>query len=257
MAWCKDKGFEPDAVWKKEPSAIVKQMQEKAGWQIVRVEIRKFSPSGTGAAEPIAGPLNIDPEVLRRDALLDAPRAAEMVAVCPSCGWRFHPEVATPPVRGDREIIRAFEDVCEKIAATRPQAAYLAMIDGGQGDLLTELDEVPRRARDILSLPIQSTARPDKEAAAQVGERDAKPDLCAGGVKPGWDECPKCGATMDDECKAPRSTAKTCLDDIGLKITNELYKAVSGHTGDACLLAMIGSWGDTLNDADILAGLQR
>lgn len=25
-------------------------------------------------------------------------------------------------------------------------------------------------------------------------------DLCAGGVDPGWDACPKCGATMDDEC---------------------------------------------------------
>lgn len=25
-------------------------------------------------------------------------------------------------------------------------------------------------------------------------------DLCAGGVDPGWDACPKCGTTMDDEC---------------------------------------------------------
>lgn len=50
---------------------------------------------------------------------------------------------------------------------------------------------------------------------------------------------------------------KTCLDDTGLKITNELYKAVSALTADPCLLAMIGSWGDTLDDADILAGLHR
>lgn len=26
------------------------------------------------------------------------------------------------------------------------------------------------------------------------------PQVCAGGVDPGWDECPKCGATMDDAC---------------------------------------------------------
>lgn len=82
-------------------------------------------------------------------------------------------------------------------------------------------------------------------------------DKCVGGAEIGFAACPKCGATMDDECKAPRSTAKTCLDDTGLKITGELYKAVSGHTGDACLLAMIGSWGDTLDDTDILAGLHR
>jgi len=50
---------------------------------------------------------------------------------------------------------------------------------------------------------------------------------------------------------------KTCLDDTGLKITTELYKAVSILTGDPCLLAMIGSWGDTLDDEDILIGLQR
>jgi hypothetical protein len=50
---------------------------------------------------------------------------------------------------------------------------------------------------------------------------------------------------------------KTCLDDTGLKITVELYKAVATHTGDRCLLAMIGSWGDTLDDADILDGLKR
>lgn len=25
--------------------------------------------------------------------------------------------------------------------------------------------------------------------------------VCAGGIDPGWDECPICGATSDDECK--------------------------------------------------------
>jgi hypothetical protein len=26
-------------------------------------------------------------------------------------------------------------------------------------------------------------------------------DVCAGGINPGWDACPKCGATIDDSCK--------------------------------------------------------
>jgi hypothetical protein len=52
--------------------------------------------------------------------------------------------------------------------------------------------------------------------------------------------------------------AITCLDDTGLQIVRELYKAVSDLKGaNICLLAMIGSWGDTLDDNDILAGLRR
>lgn len=27
-------------------------------------------------------------------------------------------------------------------------------------------------------------------------------EACAGGIDPGFGECPKCGATMDDECRA-------------------------------------------------------
>ena len=50
---------------------------------------------------------------------------------------------------------------------------------------------------------------------------------------------------------------KTCLDETGLKITSELYRAVEELKGSPCLLAMIGSWGDTLNDDDVLAGLKR
>lgn len=33
-------------------------------------------------------------------------------------------------------------------------------------------------------------------AAAPPGQ------TCAGGIDPGFAECPKCGATMDDECRA-------------------------------------------------------
>lgn len=29
---------------------------------------------------------------------------------------------------------------------------------------------------------------------------EAEADLCDGGIDPGWDECPKCGATADDPC---------------------------------------------------------
>ena len=50
---------------------------------------------------------------------------------------------------------------------------------------------------------------------------------------------------------------KTCLDKTGMEITNELYKAVEDLGGSPCLLAMIGSWADTLDDDEILAGLKR
>jgi len=52
---------------------------------------------------------------------------------------------------------------------------------------------------------------------------------------------------------------KTCLDNTGLKITSALYKAVNELPCNVspCPLAMIGSWGDTLDDADILDGLNR
>ena len=45
---------------------------------------------------------------------------------------------------------------------------------------------------------------------------------------------------------------KTCLDATGLKIVRELYLAVEFLKGDPGLLACIGSWGDTLDDAEVL-----
>jgi len=50
---------------------------------------------------------------------------------------------------------------------------------------------------------------------------------------------------------------KTCLDKTGLAIVSELYAAVSKITDDVGVLSMIGSWGDTLDDQDVLEGLQR
>jgi hypothetical protein len=50
---------------------------------------------------------------------------------------------------------------------------------------------------------------------------------------------------------------KTCLDETGLKIVRELYKAADELKASPCLLGVIGSWGDTLNDDEILSSLQR
>lgn len=50
---------------------------------------------------------------------------------------------------------------------------------------------------------------------------------------------------------------KTCLDDIGLKIIEELYRAAEALGADPCLLGTIGSWGDTLDDVDVLDNLKR
>lgn len=49
---------------------------------------------------------------------------------------------------------------------------------------------------------------------------------------------------------------KTCLDGTGLKIVQELYKAVNSVTPDPGLLSCIGSWGDTLDDSEILEMLK-
>ena len=45
---------------------------------------------------------------------------------------------------------------------------------------------------------------------------------------------------------------KTCLDATGNLIVREIYKAVSNLGASPCLLAAIGSWGDTLDDPDVL-----
>ena len=48
------------------------------------------------------------------------------------------------------------------------------------------------------------------------------------------------------------SDLKTCLDDTGLLIVRELYSACEMLGADPGLLAVIGSWGDTLDDAEVL-----
>jgi hypothetical protein len=44
----------------------------------------------------------------------------------------------------------------------------------------------------------------------------------------------------------------TCLDATGAEIKNEIYRAMEMLGADAGLLACIGSWGDTLDDRDVL-----
>jgi hypothetical protein len=144
--------------------------------QDIAKSLRERFPSGTGAAEPVAladhdeigqKVLNQPWEIQRAIVTIAAHctvltdqhptgPVADLAGCISQCSLELANALATPPVRGDRDIVRDFEDVCEKIAASRPQAAYLAMIDGGQGDLLVELDEIRHRARDFLSLPVQS-----------------------------------------------------------------------------------------------------
>lgn len=53
-----------------------------------------------------------------------------------------------------RHSLRCLEDACEAVAAGRPQAAYDAMIAGGQADALVALDMARASARQTLeSLP--------------------------------------------------------------------------------------------------------
>ena len=49
---------------------------------------------------------------------------------------------------------------------------------------------------------------------------------------------------------------QTCLDDTGHKIVRELYQAVNTLTDDPGLLSCIGSWGDTMDDVDVLHDLK-
>lgn len=68
-------------------------------------------------------------------------------------GWRDRiAEMAK--LRRERDVLRHslryLEDACETVAATRPQAAYDAMIVGGQGDALTVLDMARASARQVL-----------------------------------------------------------------------------------------------------------
>ena len=52
------------------------------------------------------------------------------------------------------------------------------------------------------------------------------------------------------------SAISTCLDETGLLIVREIYRACEMLGADPGLLSAIGSWGDTLDDTDILEMLK-
>jgi hypothetical protein len=41
-----------------------------------------------------------------------------------------------------------------------------------------------------------------------------------------------------------------------IKIVNEIYKALEGLNAPPMLLGIVGSWGDTLTDEEVLAALK-
>ena len=49
---------------------------------------------------------------------------------------------------------------------------------------------------------------------------------------------------------------KTCLDDTGNQIVREIYTVFETLGADPGLLSTMGSWGDTLDDAEILKMLK-
>lgn len=55
--------------------------------------------------------------------------------------------------------------------------------------------------RNYLFKLLESIDKSLKELVKKKRAKHNKPQLCAGGIDPGFDDCPKCGATSDDECK--------------------------------------------------------
>lgn len=47
-------------------------------------------------------------------------------------------------------VLNRLELACDAIAAARTEEQYLSMIDGGQEDLLSELGDARRAARDMI-----------------------------------------------------------------------------------------------------------
>src|SRR6185312_17494545 len=54
----------------------------------------------------------------------------------------------------------------------------------------------------------QIWCHPCADAVSVTSTTCSPPVLCAGGIDPGFDECPKCGATMDERCAFAQAESK-------------------------------------------------
>jgi hypothetical protein len=113
------------------------------------------------------------------------------------------------PLERDRETIIEACNALRALTAERPEAAVAAVVktyidsalrwhpvfDDGRGgnDLTQEQTSQMMCSRLVAALAIQHE-EPGRETMT------SEPELCPGGIDPGFDECPKCGATMDDDC---------------------------------------------------------
>lgn len=80
-------------------------------------------------------------EAAKLVSLIPAPTHADLLAYA----------LRLPDVAAMREALHGLEWACEQLAATRPHAAYLAMIDGGQADALLSLGARRQSARAVLA----------------------------------------------------------------------------------------------------------
>lgn len=83
-------------------------------------------------------------------------------------------------------------------------------------EVLTAREPCPCGQWSVASLDI-ATPAPSPPAPVTDDER------CPGGMKLGWDACPKCGATMDDDCKGAPAAKP------GAEVTARLVRALRKH----------------------------
>lgn len=104
-----------------------------------------------------------------------------------------------------------------RIVATNPQyvenngsdnfVALYAAVPASSGEVRDALVAADGLLDALRIFPENHVRAKIRQAIAAMDQQPPgdQADICAGGVNPGWDECPKCGATMDDECQALKS----------------------------------------------------
>ena len=84
-------------------------------------------------------------------------------------------------------------------------AAFKMLKGWGVGDPLKDF-----KTWDLETRKQYASELADWALRKQMEFKTEKPEVgigrCRGGIDPGWDKCPKCGATSDDECRAPDVT---------------------------------------------------